>query len=93
MPDQMLYTERQRLRAAAWRATKVYPGPVGALLERELLSWEEMGWRFGSRNLIMGVVEAVEQAPEPARPTEPGVFSTHRPPYIAGVPPWPSTSC
>jgi hypothetical protein len=58
----MDHHERMRLRAAAFRASRVYPGPVGALLSRELLSWEEFGYRFGSQGLIMGIVEAVMTA-------------------------------
>ena len=55
--------ERMRLRAAAFRATRVYPGPVGELLSRELLSWEEFGYRLGSRGLVMGIVDEVMKAP------------------------------
>ncbi len=58
----MDHHERMRLRAAAFRATRVYPGPVGELLSRELLSWEEFGYRLGSRGLVMGIVDAVMKA-------------------------------
>jgi hypothetical protein len=58
----MDHHERMRLRAAAFRATRVYPGPVGELLSRELLSWEEFGYRLGSRGLVMGIVEAIMTA-------------------------------
>lgn len=58
----MDHHERMRLRAAAFRAIRVYPGPVGELLSRELLSWEEFGYRLGSRGLIMGIVDAVMSA-------------------------------
>ena len=53
------YHERMRLRAAAFRATSVYPGPVGELLSRELLLWEECGYRLGTAGLINGVVDAI----------------------------------
>ena len=59
----MDHGERMRIRAAALRATQVYPGPVGELLSRELLSWEEFGYRLGSRNMITGIVDAVLNAP------------------------------
>jgi hypothetical protein len=59
----MDHHERMRLRAAAFRATRVYPGPVGELLSRELLSWEEFGYRLGSRGLVMGIVDEVMKAP------------------------------
>jgi hypothetical protein len=54
--------ERMRLRVAALRATRIYPGPVGELLSRELLAWEDFGYRLGSRGVIMGVVDAVLKA-------------------------------
>lgn len=58
----MDHHERTRLRAAALRATRVYPGPVGELLSRELLSWEEFGYRLGSRKMIMRIVDQVNSA-------------------------------
>jgi hypothetical protein len=39
---------------AAFRATLVYPGPVGELLCRELLDWEEFGYRFGGGAFLRG---------------------------------------
>jgi hypothetical protein len=59
----MNHHEQMRLRAAAVRATQVYPGPVGELLSRELLSWEEFGYRLGSRSMITGIVDTVLIAP------------------------------
>lgn len=46
-PVPINHREKTRLRAAAFRATRLYPGPIGELLSRELLSWEEFGYRFG----------------------------------------------
>ncbi|HEY1967509.1 MAG TPA: hypothetical protein VGH89_06155 [Pseudonocardia sp.] len=60
----MSHEERARLRAAALRAKRVYPGPVGELLSRELLSWEEFGYRLGSRTMIMGIVDEVLNRPD-----------------------------
>lgn len=34
----MDHHEKARLRAAAFRATRVYPGPIGELLSRELVT-------------------------------------------------------
>ena len=59
----MDHGERMRLRAAAQRATQVYPGSVGELLSRELLSWEEFGYRLGSQKLITGIVDAMLNTP------------------------------
>lgn len=55
--------ERMRIRAAAVRATRVYPGPVGELVARELLTWEEFGHRLGSAGPIMQLVDAVMKQP------------------------------
>jgi hypothetical protein len=55
--------EKMRLRAAAFRATRLYPGPVGDLLSGELLSWEEFGYRLGGSQLIMRLVDHLLQAP------------------------------
>lgn len=51
--------EKLRIRSAAFRATRLYPGPVGALISRELLSFEEMGLRLARDGVVMGVVEHV----------------------------------
>lgn len=52
-------TDRALIREAAVRATQVYPGPVGELLSRELLSWEQFGYRLGSHASIMRIVEQI----------------------------------
>jgi hypothetical protein len=57
------HREKMRLRAAAFRATRLYPGPVGELLFRELLSWDEFGYRLGGSQLIMRLVDHLLQAP------------------------------
>ncbi|MBO0849665.1 MAG: hypothetical protein J2P20_09395 [Pseudonocardia sp.] len=64
-PDAMDPHERMRLRAAAFRASRIYPGPVGELISRELLSWDEFGYRLGGQCMIMRIVEIIENAPEP----------------------------
>jgi hypothetical protein len=50
-PDQ-----RMRLRTAALLATERYPGPVGELLARELMIWEDFGHRFGAHSLVSQLV-------------------------------------
>lgn len=55
--------ERMRIRAAAFRATRLYPGPVGELLSRELFSWEEFGYRLGGAGLVMRLVDEISKAP------------------------------
>lgn len=58
-PVRMDHHERMRLRAAAYRATRVYPGPVGELISREILIWEEFGYRFGNTSFILRLVDFV----------------------------------
>ena len=55
--------EKTRLRAAAFRATRLYPGPVGELLAHELTTWDEFGYRLGGDRLIMRLVEHVLTTP------------------------------
>jgi len=59
----MNHDEKVRLRAAAFRVTRLYPGPVGELLTRELLTWEEFGYRLGGHRLIMRLVDHVLTTP------------------------------
>jgi hypothetical protein len=54
---------RMRLRAAANRARKIYPGPVGELLHRELISWDEVGFMFGCRGLMIRLVNEIMDQP------------------------------
>ena len=62
-PVPMDFPEKMRLRTAAVRVTRLYPGPVGELLSRELLTWEEFGYRLGGRQLIMRLVDHVLTTP------------------------------
>lgn len=59
MPTAMTHEERARIRLAAFKVIKLYPGPVGELLSRELLTWEEFGYRLGNGRLIQRLVEHV----------------------------------
>jgi hypothetical protein len=61
----MDHHDRMRLRAAAFRALKVYPGPVGQLLSAELLAWEDFGYRLGAKSLVMSIVADVMARPVP----------------------------
>ncbi len=62
-PVPMDHHEKMRLRAAPFRVTRLYPGPVGELLARELLSWEEFGYRLGGSRLVMRLVGHVLTSP------------------------------
>jgi hypothetical protein len=59
----MDHHEKARLRAAAFRATRLYPGPVGELLSCELMAWETFGYRLGGAQLMMRLVDHVLTAP------------------------------
>jgi hypothetical protein len=65
-PGYLTYPERARVRLAANRVNRLYPGPVGAVLSKELWSWEEMGWRFGSSSLIAALVDHILEDVEDA---------------------------
>lgn len=62
----MDHHEKARLRAAAFRVTRLYPGPVGEMLSREILTWDEFGYRLGGSQLVMRLVDFVLKAPMPA---------------------------
>lgn len=55
--------ERAHLEAAAEHATRVYPGPVGELLARELRAHAEFGYRFGRGGLISRVARRLLATP------------------------------
>jgi hypothetical protein len=59
----MDHHEKMRLRAAAFRVTRLHPGPVGELVSRELLAWEEFGYRLGGGQLVMRLVDHVLATP------------------------------
>lgn len=58
-PARMAAHEANRIRAAAFRAKNLYPGPVGELINRELLTWEEFGFRVGDHSLVRRLVDDV----------------------------------
>jgi hypothetical protein len=57
----MEHAERARFRRAAHAAKRVYPGPMGELAERELLAWEEFGYRLGDRGLMRRLLVDIEK--------------------------------
>lgn len=56
---QMHLHERSRYRAAARHARRVYPGPLGELVYRELIAYAEFGYRLGEDGLIPRLAAAV----------------------------------
>jgi hypothetical protein len=60
--------QQARIRRAAQRAVRVYPGPVGLMLRRELDAYAEFTflWHDGPRTTVMnGVVDDVLGRPVP----------------------------
>lgn len=57
--ERMDHHVRMKLRAAAFRATRVFPGAVGEMVSKELLSFEEFGLRLSRDGLVMRVVDQV----------------------------------
>lgn len=68
--ERMDMLDRARLRAAAFRATRIYPGPVGDLVCKEIMCFEEFGYRLDSGRMTMKLVAHIEKAllPTPATP-------------------------
>jgi hypothetical protein len=58
-PAELDYGEQARLRAAAWRAKTVYPGPVGEYVSGWLREWAECGLRSGRASFTQSVIDDV----------------------------------
>ena len=63
--DYMDHHERLRMHAAAMRAKRVYPGPVGEVLSAELQWWAEIGWRLQRTSLVNRLVTHILTTPQP----------------------------
>ena len=50
-------------RRAAYRALRVYPGPVGAVVAEELEASCEFGWRFGGADRMLRLARDVLDRP------------------------------
>jgi hypothetical protein len=72
-PVRMEMSDKSRFRAAAFRVTRLYPGPVGELLSREILTWEEFGYRLGGSGLMLKLVDYVLKTPLPPHETSTSV--------------------
>jgi len=59
------HVDRARLTAAALRARRVFPGPVGSCISDELTTWAEFGWRLGGESRIGKLVAAIMAVPLP----------------------------
>ena len=59
----MPYDEQSRVRAAALHARRIYPGPLGELVCRELRAYAEFGYRIGDDGLIPRLASAILATP------------------------------
>ena len=66
-PAPIAVHERSRLRAAALHARRVLPGGVGELVQRELTSYADFGWRFSGDALIPRLAAEILATPSPRR--------------------------
>jgi hypothetical protein len=85
-PSYLDTVEKRKIRTAAYRAARLYPGPVGEVLARELLSWEEFGVRLGANALITALIKVITETPLTDGGPEPG--SAAPTPWRPGFPPW-----
>lgn len=53
------FHEFSRLRAAAVHARRIYPGPLGELVYRELTAYADFGYRLSNDGLIPRLATAV----------------------------------
>lgn len=62
-PVPMDHNAKMKLRAAAFRATKVYPGIVGQFITQELLDWEQFGYCVSQSGRTQQLVDHIMAAP------------------------------
>ena len=69
--DRMDHHEKMQIRAAAFRATRLFPGAIGTVLSRELLTWEEFGFRLGNDSTVRELVDQLLKMPTPPPAPDP----------------------
>lgn len=67
-PPYLEQHELARLKAAASRARRVFPGPVGEFIFRELTGWASCGMRFDQDGVTSRAIAAIMNAPLPEPP-------------------------
>lgn len=67
-PARMTADVKGLLRAAAYRGQRLYPGPIGELIVRELLAVEEFGWVLGADALATRLARHIMGLPAAASP-------------------------
>lgn len=64
-PGKPVDVERLRVKAAAVRARKVFPGPVGDYLATDLESWANMSLRYDQRGITGRLIDVLMGMPDP----------------------------
>jgi hypothetical protein len=59
--------ERAKVRAAAHHSRRVYPGPLGELVHRELTAYAEFGYRFAIDALVPRLATEILAMPAAAQ--------------------------
>jgi hypothetical protein len=62
-PTRMDAEEMSRLRQAAFRVTRLYPGPIGEIVSGEIHVWIDFGYRLGGTQLILRAVDHILKTP------------------------------
>lgn len=65
-PPALAPHEQSRIRAARFRAKRLYPGPVGELIDRELGAWADFGFRLDKSGMAARLVDHILKSPLPA---------------------------
>ena len=58
-PPLMSPHDKLRIKAAAYHARRLFPGPIGDLIAREFFTWVEFGYRMGNNGLVHQAVDAI----------------------------------
>lgn len=66
---ELSYNDKQRLRAASFRATRTLPPGIAQFLQDELSAWCDFGYRFGEQGVLERVVQELFQLPYRKVPT------------------------
>lgn len=65
-PEKLAFPDKSRISAAAYRAARLFPGPIGDVLARELLAYADFGWRLERDGVMPRLVDVIMTTPEDA---------------------------
>lgn len=64
-PHAMDHHEKMKIRAASFRAVRLFSPGIGRALSEHLMSWEEFGYRFGGYSQVMMLADEILKMPLP----------------------------